>query len=187
MVRYGWRALDRVFMRIQFASFGKRSCIQRPRTIVGAEHIKVGDNVLIWPGSRIEAVSGERDNISLAIGSGTKIQPNVHIAAAHRVEIGRGVLVASGVYITDHDHDVSDPDVDVVSNTTLITAPVYIGDSVWLGERVIVLKGVRIGHRSVIGAGSVVTRDVPPYSIAVGTPARVVKRFDRVSGVWSSV
>ena len=120
----------------------------------------------------------------IRIGDGTVIQPYAHIAAAQSVEIGKGALFASHVYISDHDHDYSDPNDPVVSNARIMCAPVKIGDFAWLGERVVVLKGVTIGERSIIGAGSIVTKDIPPLSIAVGSPARVIRRYDEALGEW---
>jgi lipopolysaccharide O-acetyltransferase len=187
LVRHAWRTTDAIFLRARFASFGKGSFVQRPRTIFGAERVALGNRVQIWWGSRIDAVPGGGDGPVVTIGDGTEIQPNVHIAAAEGVVIGHHVLIASGVYITDHDHDISDPDNDVVHNHTLVTSPVRIGDFVWLGERAMVLKGVSVGDHSVIGAGSVVTRDVPAYAIAAGVPARVIRQFDRETRTWRPV
>jgi lipopolysaccharide O-acetyltransferase len=69
----------------------------------------------------------------------------------------------------------------------VVISPTVIEDGVYIGERVAVLRGVRIGRGSVIGTNSVVTRDIPPYSIAVGAPARVIRSFDVETGVWKSV
>ena len=87
------------------------------------------------------------------------------------------------MYISDHDHDFSDPDSPPISNGRLVIHPVKIGDFSWVGQGVSVLKGVTIGDHSVIGAGSVVTHSIPPYSVAAGIlPARVIRRFDRTTG-----
>ncbi len=110
-----------------------------------------------------------------------------HIGAAESGRIGRGVSIASSVYISDHDHDWCDPGEPAILNERLRTAAVEIGDFVWLGERAIVLKGVTIGAYSVIGAGSIVTRDVPPYTLAVGAPARVIRRYDHERRLWTPV
>lgn len=122
--------------------------------------------------------------VRVSIGDGTSIHPGVHIGAAQSVHIGAGVLIAAGVYITDHDHDFSDPTEPVSTHHRLVVSAVVIGDYSWLGERVMVLKGVSIGAHSVIGAGSIVTRDVPSYSLAVGSPARVVKHYDTRCKTW---
>jgi lipopolysaccharide O-acetyltransferase len=114
----------------------------------------------------------------------------VHIGAIDCVRIGNDVLIASCVFIADHNHggfegeDPADsPDV-APSDRPLKSRPVVIGDKVWIGEGVCILPGVTIGRGSVIGAGAVVTRDVPAECVAVGNPARVVKRYDRQAQQW---
>jgi acetyltransferase-like isoleucine patch superfamily enzyme len=90
------------------------------------------------------------------------------------VSIGDGTLIAEGVHITDFDHRIDRIDVPI-KDQGVVTSPVRIGPDVWLGRGVTVLRGVDIGQGSVIGAHAVVTRDVPPYSVAVGVPARVIR------------
>ncbi len=127
------------------------------------------------------------------IGSDVSLNDYVHIAAIESVSIGDRVLIASKVFITDHDHGGygrggihSDPRVPPAKRH-LSAAPVVIGDDVWLGEFVSVLPGVQIGKGTIIGTMSTVTRDIPPYSIAVGSPARVIKQFNFANGMWETV
>lgn len=176
-----WRWQRRV------AALGARSELIPPAWIEGGKSVAIGCDVRIWRFARIEAFNAQPGIIRVDIGDGTVIQPFMHIGAALSVRIGKGCLFASHVYITDHDHDFSDPMEPVISNNRVVASPVSIGDYVWLGERVMVLKGVSIGERSVVGAGSVVTRDVPPMSIAVGSPARVVRRWNQLAGTWERV
>jgi acetyltransferase-like isoleucine patch superfamily enzyme len=176
-----------IWWRRRLAEFGRLSWIAAPAWVTGHRSISIGSRVSIWRYSRIEAFNHVPGTVRLRIGDGTVIHPFVHIGAAKSVEIGRGVLFASHVYVTDHDHDISDPNEPPISNGRTLVAPVRICDYVWLGERVSVLKGVTIGERSVIGAGAIVTRDVPAYSIAVGAPARVVRRWDHDRRSWVSV
>lgn len=110
----------------------------------------------------------------IEIGDYVFIGPGVRISAANEITIGNNCLIASGVYITDSDwhglyNRVALPD---------LFRPVTIHDNVWLGDSCIVLKGVTIGENSVVGAGAVVTRDVPPNTVVSGNPAQEVKKLD---------
>lgn len=179
--------LTRSFVwRRRLQSFGRGSVIARPAWVVGGEAIRIGDEVTIWRHARLEALNTARNVTRIDIGDGTVIQPYVHIGAIESVHIGRGVLMASQVYVTDHDHDFRNLQEPVIENSRVLAAPVSIGDYVWLGERVMVLKGVTIGAHAVIGAGSIVTRDIPVGTIAVGTPARVIRRYDERACEWRS-
>lgn len=102
------------------------------------------------------------------LGGGTKINSYLDVT------IGEGALFADDVHITDFDHRTDRLDLPI-KDQGIVTSPVRIGPDVWLGRGVTVLRGVDIGRGSVVGAHSVVTRDIPPYSVAVGAPARVVR------------
>ena len=99
------------------------------------------------------------------------------VAALDRVDIGEHCMLADGCLVTDGDHRFDDPDTPVPWQGFTTKGPTVLEDNVWLGANVVVTSGVRIGRRSVIGANSVVTEDVPPFSIAAGAPARVVKQI----------
>ncbi len=124
-----------------------------------------------WIGDGV-ALRSHRGRVTVGakvvIGGGTTI--NSHLD----VSIGDGTLIAEGVHITDFDHRTERVDVPI-KDQGIVVAPVRIGPDVWLGRGVTVLKGVDIGRGSVIGAHAVVTRDIPPFSVAVGVPARVVR------------
>lgn len=171
----------------RFGKFGPHSRIGKPLLLTGQDAVHVGRNVDIWVMARIEAFKSSPNDILIQIGDGTVIQPFVHIAAAYSVKIGKDCLFASNVYISDHDHDWSDPYTPTIRTPDLIVAPVKIGDGVWLGERVTVLKGVSIGEGSVVGAGSVVTKDLPPRSIAAGVPATIRRQWNEDLGEWEKL
>ena len=156
--------------------------------------MRLGRGLTTGPGLRLDAFPPlEGDGPVLTIGNDVQVNDAVHIGAAHRVQIGNRVLLASRVFITDHNHGSysgagaqSDPRV-APSLRALSTAPVVIEDDAWLGECVVVLPGVTIGKGAIIGSLSVVTRDVPPYTIAVGSPARAIKRYDFETERWEPV
>ncbi|MDA8057258.1 MAG: acyltransferase [Actinomycetota bacterium] len=109
----------------------------------------------------------------VTVGPGTIFGHHCTVAAHEAVEIGRDCLLAELVSIRDHDHAFAATETAIVHQGREV-APVRIGDNVWLGAKVTVVKGVSIGDNVVVGAHAVVTRDIPPDSIAVGVPARVV-------------
>jgi lipopolysaccharide O-acetyltransferase len=140
--------------------------------------MSIGKGVEIWKGARLEVVaSEEQDGPMLVIGDGTIIHMYFHCGAAKSLVIGSRVLIAGRVYISDHDHIFDDPTVPPI-RSGLRVAPVVIEDEVWIGEGAAILKGVRVGKRSVVGANAVVTRNVPAYSVVGGNPARVIKSFN---------
>ncbi len=139
--------------------------------VEGTGQITFGDRVLITGTTvPVEFVAWAPGRI--AIGAQTYINYGVSISAHQLVSIGEDCLIGQYVIINDNDYH------DIVQKRRLPPSrPVVIEDRVWLGARAIVLKGVRIGHDAVIGAGAVVTSDIPPRSVAVGVPARVVRQF----------
>lgn len=118
--------------------------------------------------------SGEFRREKILIRSGTYINRYTMLDAHQQIEIGRNCMIGPHCFITDGDHGIKAglP----IKKQPMRVAPVVIEDDVWLGAGVIVLKGVRIGRGAVVGAGSVVTKNIDPYTIAVGTPARVIGR-----------
>ncbi|MGR9045082.1 MAG: acetyltransferase [Gammaproteobacteria bacterium] len=131
-----------------------------------------------------------KPKVCIQFGHDVQINDFVHIAAIDSIKIGDNVLIASHVFITDHNHGShgangvhTSPIIPPVERE-LSYASVTIGSNVWIGEFVSVLPGVTIGEGAIIGAMSVVNRDIPAYSIAVGSPARVIKRYDFDKKEW---
>ncbi|MEF1172714.1 acyltransferase [Vibrio sinaloensis] len=102
------------------------------------------------------------------------------------VAIGERVLIADGVYISDNLHSFDDVDKSVIDQPVVSAGNVNIGDNVWIGEGVSIV-GASIGRNSVVGANSVVTHDIPEYSVAVGSPARVIKQYNFETKQWEKV
>ena len=161
--------------------------IRLPVFIRGKRNIVFGPGFVCGYFVRLDAF-GPKGCISF--GKDVQINDSVHIGSISKVEIGNNVLIASRVFITDHDHGgygdsgASSNPREPPSHRELVSRAVIIGDNVWIGENVSILPGSRIGEGSIIGAGAVVKGDIPPNCIAVGIPAVVVKRFDDSSGRW---
>ena len=168
----------------------KHKCFFRfPSTVRCRGTINMGKNCRFGRFSTIELFCNDSQ---LTVGDGFRSNSHLHIGVISSVTIGQNVLVASGVYISDHSHGEYGPNASSDPITPpvvrrLVSAPVVIGDNVWLGEKVAVLPGVRVGHGVVVGAGSVVTKNIPDYCIAVGVPAKVIKRYDFSTSTWVSV
>ena len=118
------------------------------------------------------------DEARIRIGSQTYLNIAVMVASVALVEIGDHCMFANGCFITDGNHRFDDPVRPVPWQGFTTKGPVRIGDNVWCGANVVITSGVTLGHRSVIGANSVVTRDIPPYSIAAGSPAKVLRPIE---------
>jgi acetyltransferase-like isoleucine patch superfamily enzyme len=118
------------------------------------------------------------DKSRLVIGPGVSINDHTVIVVMSEISIGRNVMIADFVSLRDHDHGWERADVSMRDQGFDI-APIVIEDEVWIGRGVSVLKGVRIGRGAVIGANAAVTRDIPPNSVAVGVPARVIAQRGR--------
>lgn len=132
--------------------------------------LTIGPHAFFEPGVWLTSDAGR-----ISIGAGSFLNLNVMIAAVEQVEIGEHCMFANGCVVTDGDHRFDDPDRPVPWQGFTTKGPVIIGDNVWFGAHAVVTSGVRIGRRCVIGANSVVTEDLPPFSIAAGVPARVLK------------
>ncbi|HWF50233.1 MAG TPA: acyltransferase [Solirubrobacteraceae bacterium] len=136
--------------------------------------LEIGAHTLLEPDVWLTAPAPAR----IRIGSGTFLNLGVMVAALDLVEIGDHCMLANGCFVTDASHRFDDPHRPVPWQGFTTKGPTRIGDNVWCGAHVVVTTGVTIGERSIIGANSVVTADIPPYSIAAGAPARVVRTIE---------
>lgn len=106
------------------------------------------------------------------IGNHTRV--GIHNTIIGPVKIGNHVNLAQGITVTALNHNFSDPN-KRIDEQGISTTPVTIGDDIWIGANAVILPGVTIGNHSVIAAGAVVTKDVPPHSLAAGVPAKIIK------------
>ena len=138
------------------------------------DRLRIGPGTLFEPGVWITAPGPAR----VHIGAGTFLNLNVMVAAADRVSIGDHCMFANGCFITDANHRYDDPELPVTWQGFTSKGPTRIGDNVWCGAHVVITSGVTIGERCVIGAGSVVTTDLEPFTIAAGAPAKAIRRIE---------
>jgi acetyltransferase-like isoleucine patch superfamily enzyme len=133
--------------------------------------LELGANVLMEPGVWLTGPAPAR----IKIGAGTSLNMGVMVAAAELVEIGEYCMFANGCFITDSNHRFDEPDKPVPWQGFTSKGPTRVGDNCWCGANVVIGSGVTVGERCVIGANSVVTHDLPPFSVAAGAPAQVIR------------
>lgn len=169
-----------------FKHFGNRSAFKYKLSyLIGPQYIYIGNNTTI--GKNVELTAWDKYNAynsiqtfnpEIVIGNGTCIRDYSHITAINSIKIGNGVLTGLGVLITDNAHGTSTPNLaDIPPSLRPLhsNGAVVIEDNVWIGSYAMIMPGVTIGKGSIIAAGSVVTHNVPEYSVAAGVPATVIK------------
>lgn len=162
-----------------------------PMVIRGRKYIDFGEGLTTGVGCRFDSFPGKDANKKkLVFGKNVQINDYVHIVSMDSITIGDNVLMASHVFISDNSHGIykgGDNDSDPMTPPTQReygTSPISIGNNTWIGEGVIIMPGVTIGEGCVIGAHSVVSKSIPAYSIAVGSPAKMIKQYDFEQKKW---
>lgn len=187
LLKVYYKILAMVVYPFQFNSFGRKSRIDSPLQIDGKRHICIGDDVLIMSQTWLACVPlGTCKQPELKIGTGSRIGHFNHIYAIQSIVLESNVLTADKVYITDNLHTYDDVESPIRKQPIKHTNPVIIGEGSWLGENVCII-GASVGKQCVIGANSVVTHDIPDYSVAVGVPAKVIKRYNFETKIWEKI
>ncbi len=169
--------------KLLLGKIGSSTRLINPK-IDGHSRIFIGSKVYISDKGWLacEPLTGDQ-NCSLIIGDGTYIGRFSHIYSTSKIEIGKKVLMADKIYLTDNLHSYERIDLPVIDQPIRQTNPVMIDDGAWIGENVCVI-GASVGKNSVIGANSVVTKDIPDFCIAVGSPATIIKRYNFDTKQW---
>lgn len=175
----------------RFKKFGVGSVLYRPLYIDrNRERISIGNNTTILTGARIELYPEVREKdicCTITIKDDCYLGYNLTILAGANIIIENGVLMASDILISSENHS-TDPEAEFYyMDQPLKCAPITIKEGSWIGQRVIILSGVTIGKKSIIGAGSIVTSDIPDYSLAVGSPAKVIKKYNFETHEWERI
>lgn len=162
----------------RFGRVGK-GCKLAPGLMLGnAERIRLGRNVSVMANCVLECTGSSAE---MVLGNDISIGEYTHITCSRRIEIADGLLTGRFVLITDNAHGANlreELEIAPLSRTVFSPGPVKIGRNVWIGDKATILPGVTIGEGAVIAANAVVTKDVPPFSVAAGCPARVVKTIN---------
>lgn len=187
---YGYR----YFFRLTFSNFyhlGRRISFGPGVTVHNSEYISLGDRVFINKNVTLKfleefARKGFKKP-ALKIDDEVTIGEGVVIAAAKYIHIKRDVLIGPNCFIGDHDHEYRNIRKPIRDQGYKNVKEIVVDEGAWIGANCTISSGVRIGKNSVVGANSVVVESVPPYSVAIGAPARVVKRFNPNTNVWERV
>lgn len=186
----------------EFATSPKDVMIQLPREISDAHKIFMGDGVklgagsvlkpkLANPGSWLEHPEGKHVsqtfNPVIRIGNRVTATASLQITAFENVTIEDDVMFAANVFIADGLHAFENANVPYKYQGIFRIAPIVIKRGAWIGQNVVIMPGVTIGELAIIGANSVVTKDVPARTIAVGSPARVTREWNDETNSWQAV
>ena len=169
------------WIKHEFASCGSGNYFGGFSMLRGQKYITLGSNLYIGKGVVWELYDSYKDQTftpSLTFGDGCSFGDGGHITCINRVSIGNGVRMGRKVFITDNSHgstDFSQLDLPANQRPMYSKGPVVIGDNVWIGEMTCIMPGVTIGRGSIVGANSVVTKDVPEYCVVAGNPAKLIK------------
>ena len=152
---------------------GKGCDIKGKDNVTAGKNVTIRPNVQLWAGGTIK------------IGDGTEIGEKCRISIINSLEIGKKVLFSPNVYITDCDHEYRNVDMPVIDQGIVQKGQkVYIGDDSYIGINAVIIGNVKIGRHCVIGANSVVTKDVPDYTVVAGNPAKIIRQYNSETGEW---
>ncbi|MCD6280436.1 MAG: acyltransferase [Deltaproteobacteria bacterium] len=181
--------LRNIFLSMRLYEFGRHNYVDPGVMIVHPEYVSIGDNVIIHKDTLIHVAAKEKikGRPIVKIGNRVHLGFRCWIAARLDITIEDDVGIASNVTIQDYIHSYEDVTRPIKDQPLTGEAPIRIGRGTVLGANVIVLPGVTVGEHCMIGGNSVIAKDIPPYSVAVGNPARVVKVYDRELGKWTRV
>ena len=178
------------YIHIDHRSFLGSNGIGKGCVLDGDENIVIGSDSFIGEGSELLAYRFHFErplNSHLIIGKHVRITARCRITCAGTIRIGDDVLFGPDVFVTDHNHGMDPEAPGGYSPQNITIQNVTIEEGVWLGQRVCVLPGVTIGAHSIVGTNSVVTNDLPPYTMAVGSPAKVIKKWNFERKCWEHV
>ena len=183
-----------------FANNPSNFVMDAPYRLIRPEYIEMGDDVYLGPNAMLncitkypsdvmqapEGVEAKTYTPKIKIGNRVSATGGLQIGCCEQVTIEDDVLFASNVHMTDAFHGYDNVDVSYKFQPMWRNAPIHIGKGSWIGQNCVIAPGVTIGRMCIIGANSVVSRDIPDYSIAVGTPAKVTKVWNADAQDWVS-
>lgn len=173
-----------------FYKLGWKVAFESGVAIRNRGYISLGSNIYLGKNVAIQVPEEHKDygdhKPKLVIGDKVTVGMGTMISSAKYIKIEENVMIGPSCYVTDHNHKYTEIDEPIrfqgLDNVNAVT----IGRDSWLGANAVISAGVTVGKHSVIGANSVVTKDIPDYSVAVGVPARVIKKYNHTTRKWES-
>lgn len=175
------------FVTRKFKHVGNDCSIRPVLNTTHPENISLGNDVSIGILSWIATNTTIHKKPKLTIGNRVHIGAYAVITAANEIRIGNNVLMSERVTILDHVHDYTDSTKAVIDQPIVSKGKIIIEDNCFIGINSVIMGGVKIGKHVVIGANSVVTHDVPDYSVVAGSPAKIIRRYDKKRKIWIRV
>lgn len=167
------------------SNIGKNTYIDKSVHIVGLKNIKIGSNNIISDDTWFNVNDRSEGKIGIEIGNNCYIGKRNFFNSASKITIKDFFMSGINCSLLGSDHVIDEPLKPYIHTGTTNDTNIYIGVNVWFGANVTVIGDVRIGYGSIIGANSLVLKDIPPFSIAVGSPAKVIKRYDFDNKKWT--
>jgi acetyltransferase-like isoleucine patch superfamily enzyme len=155
--------------------------------ILGEKYVSLGANCCVGESTWININAYSSTSISLSIGDNSFIGRRNVIDVGAYLEIGPFFLSGVNCQILGSNHKIDNPKTPYILSGSTLGKGIKIGANCWLGSNVVVSEGVNLGHGTIVGANCIVTKDVPPFSIVVGNPGRITKRFSFVKNKWIQV
>ncbi len=170
----------------KFGKIGKNCAIRPLLNTNCPKNIFLGNNVNVGMFSWLDTVTEKNKKPKLIIGDNCSIGSYSMIIAANRIEIGKNVLTSARVTILDHIHDYQNIKIPIINQPVAVKGTIIIEDDCFIGINAVILGNLKISKHAVIGANSVVTKDVPAYSVVAGTPAKVIKKYNFKKKKWQN-
>lgn len=181
-IKYIWAGRALLY-KLFLGKVGNLTYIGKPMFIEGRKNIEIGNRTRIFPGIRLEAIGFGK----IKIGNNTAIEQNVHITSMEKeLCIGDNVTILANTFITNIDHEYGDIEKSVLEQDCVIKDTV-IGEGCFIGYGAAIQAGTRLGKHCIVGTNSVVRGEFDDYSVIVGAPARVVKRYNLNTQKWERI
>lgn len=181
-------SLKNLIIRLKLKSCGKHISVAKNARIVNGNYVIIGDNFIMDEFAEINCIPiNSQITPSLIIGNDVHLSKHCCIGCSNKIVLENDVRLAPYCHITDRNHVYKDISAPIWKQPSESPGPVFIGEQTWLGFGVQVMPGVNIGKHCVIAAGSIVTKDIPDYSVAIGIPAKVIKTYNFDTQQWEKL